>query len=78
MEEIDIIFAKGYVEKMTYVNAAKQLPFLNNTEIDAKAREYGFDLGAEHGSSRSNSNEKAETSSRGSSQGVKREDSQIV
>jgi hypothetical protein len=34
LEEIDIIFAKGFIEKMTYVKAAKQLPFLNNAEIE--------------------------------------------
>lgn len=64
---------------MTYVHAAKQLPFLNNTEIDMKAREYGFDLGEQRRYSvSSQSNEKAEVSSRGSSQGVKREGSEAV
>ncbi|KAK8167271.1 general substrate transporter [Phyllosticta citribraziliensis] len=42
LEEIDIIFAKGFVENMSYINAAKQLPFLTQEEIDAKAKEYGF------------------------------------
>lgn len=42
LEEIDIIFAKGYVEKMTYVRAAEELPKLTDQEIDEKAREYGF------------------------------------
>lgn len=42
LEEIDLIFAKGYLEKMNYVTAAKELPAMNADEIDAKAREYGF------------------------------------
>lgn len=42
MEEIDLIFAKGYIEKMSYVQASKELPYLNDQEIEAKAREYGF------------------------------------
>ncbi|KAI4749035.1 general substrate transporter [Aureobasidium sp. EXF-12298] len=42
LEEIDLIFAKGYLEKMSYVTAAKELPSMNPEEIDAKAREYGF------------------------------------
>ena len=41
LEEIDIIFAKGYVEKMSYVRAAKELEFLTDEGIDIKAREYG-------------------------------------
>jgi sugar porter (SP) family MFS transporter len=42
LEEIDIIFAKGYMENMTYVRAAKELPYLDDHGIDEKAREYGF------------------------------------
>lgn len=42
LEEIDLIFAKGYLENMTYVRASKEMPFLTDAEIDAKAREYGF------------------------------------
>jgi hypothetical protein len=42
LEEIDLIFAKGFLEKMNYVTAAKELPVMNADEIDAKAREYGF------------------------------------
>lgn len=42
LEEIDLIFAKGYLENISYVRASKEMPFLNDTEIDAKAREYGF------------------------------------
>lgn len=42
LEEIDLIFAKGYLEKMSYVRAARELPRLSDEDIDAKAREYGF------------------------------------
>ena len=42
LEEIDLIFAKGYLEKMNYVKAAKELPRMTEQEIDARAREYGF------------------------------------
>ena len=79
LEEIDIIFAKGFIEKMTYVKAAKQLPFLSNAEIDAKAREYGFASEEELGGhSSSLDKEKAETYSRSSSNGGKKDEGQIV
>ncbi|PSN60154.1 hypothetical protein BS50DRAFT_506960 [Corynespora cassiicola Philippines] len=42
LEEIDLIFAKGYIENMSYIRAAKELPFLNDREIEDKLREYGF------------------------------------
>ncbi|KAE8396054.1 general substrate transporter [Aspergillus alliaceus] len=42
LEEIDLIFAKGYVEKMNYVRASKELPKLSDEEIEAKAAEYGI------------------------------------
>lgn len=42
LEEIDLIFAKGHEEKISYVHAAKLLPKLNEAEIAAMAREYGF------------------------------------
>ncbi|KAL1614817.1 hypothetical protein SLS54_009475 [Diplodia seriata] len=42
LEEIDIIFAKGFVENMSYVRAAKELPYLTEAEIDAKAKAYGM------------------------------------
>ena len=47
LEEIDIIFAKGYCENMSYVRAAKELEFLNDEQIDAKAKEYGLVEAAE-------------------------------
>ncbi|KAL0262213.1 hypothetical protein SLS55_003652 [Diplodia seriata] len=58
LEEIDLIFAKGFLENMSYVTAAKELPFLSDDEIDAKAKEYGFVSGDEATSG--DENEKAE------------------
>ncbi|KAF4543627.1 putative hexose carrier protein [Lasiodiplodia theobromae] len=58
LEEIDLIFAKGYLENMSYVTAAKELPFLSDDEIDAKAKEYGF-VSDENNTS-GDENEKAE------------------
>ncbi|RJE23855.1 sugar transporter [Aspergillus sclerotialis] len=55
LEEIDLIFAKGYTEKMSYVRAARELPRLSEDEIEQKAAEYGVldhlekaDRAAEH------------------------------
>ncbi|CAD6583767.1 MAG: hypothetical protein ASARMPRED_001501 [Alectoria sarmentosa] len=42
LEEIDIIFAKGYCENIGYVKAARELEFLSDEGIDRKAREYGL------------------------------------
>lgn len=42
LEEIDIIFAKGYCENIGYVRAAAELEFLTDEGIDRKAREYGL------------------------------------
>ncbi len=42
LEEIDLIFAKGHLERISYVKAAKELPYLTDEEIEAKAVEYGF------------------------------------
>lgn len=42
LEEIDIIFAKGFCENISYVRAARELEFLSDEGIDAKAREYGL------------------------------------
>ena len=47
LEEIDIIFAKGYRENIGYVRAARELPFLTDEQIDSKAREYGLVDGME-------------------------------
>ncbi|KAF2715319.1 general substrate transporter [Pleomassaria siparia CBS 279.74] len=42
LEEIDLIFAKGYMENMTYVKASQELPFLDAAGIEAMSRQYGF------------------------------------
>ncbi|GAB1744693.1 hypothetical protein NU219Hw_g2232t1 [Hortaea werneckii] len=42
LEEIDLIFAKGYLENMSYVRASHQLPKLDEAGIDQMGREYGF------------------------------------
>ncbi|KAH8753762.1 hypothetical protein F5882DRAFT_432349 [Hyaloscypha sp. PMI_1271] len=42
LEEIDLIFAKGYLEKISYVQASFDIPFLSDREVVAMAREYGF------------------------------------
>jgi hypothetical protein len=42
LEEIDLIFAKGYIEKMTYVRAAKELPHLDDRGIAELSAKYGF------------------------------------
>lgn len=42
LEEIDIIFAKGHAEQISYVKAAKELPHLQPEEIERYARQYGL------------------------------------
>jgi hypothetical protein len=42
LEEIDLIFAKGFLEKKNYVQAAKELPKIADHEVDQRAREFGF------------------------------------
>lgn len=42
LEEIDLIFAKGYTEKISYVRAARELPYLTDEEIERMAVQYGF------------------------------------
>ncbi|CAJ2506504.1 Uu.00g006340.m01.CDS01 [Anthostomella pinea] len=42
LEEIDVIFAKGHGEKISYVKAAKELPHLDANEVQEKAKIYGF------------------------------------
>ncbi|KAF4629098.1 hypothetical protein G7Y89_g9050 [Cudoniella acicularis] len=42
LEEIDLIFAKGYLENISYVKASFDLPYLTDREVEAMAREYGF------------------------------------
>jgi hypothetical protein len=42
LEEIDLIFAKGYLENISYVKASYDLPFLNDREVEVMAKKYGF------------------------------------
>lgn len=42
LEEIDIIFARGYVEKVSYVKMAKIMPRLSGGEIEAEWRRLGL------------------------------------
>lgn len=42
LEEIDIIFAKGSVENMSYVRAAEEMPFLSDEEVEREALRYGL------------------------------------
>ncbi|KAL6238235.1 hypothetical protein BDW75DRAFT_237539 [Aspergillus navahoensis] len=42
LEEIDLIFAKGYHEKISYVRASHELPKLSDDEIDAEAAKYHY------------------------------------
>ncbi|KAL4869632.1 hypothetical protein BDV12DRAFT_184967 [Aspergillus spectabilis] len=43
LEEIDLIFAEGFVENMNYVRAAKALPYLTDEEIERVAIQDGSD-----------------------------------
>lgn len=40
LEEIDLIFAKGFLENKSYVLAAKELPQMDPTEIERYNREF--------------------------------------
>ncbi|KWU42706.1 general substrate transporter [Rhodotorula sp. JG-1b] len=42
LEEIDVIFAKGYVEKVSYVKMAHQMPRLGHAEIEEEWRRLGL------------------------------------
>lgn len=42
LEEIDIIFAKGHAEGKSYVTAAKELPYLSDSEVEQEAIRYGL------------------------------------
>jgi hypothetical protein len=60
LEEIDLIFAKGYTEKMSYVHAAKQLPAMHDeAEIAEAVRQYDLsDSDVENRSDRESFKEK--------------------
>ncbi|KAF3917547.1 hypothetical protein AA313_de0201666 [Arthrobotrys entomopaga] len=59
LEEIDIIFAKGYCENISYVKAAADLPLLTSEEVEEMALRYGAGIDDGHravaASSRTNS-----------------------
>jgi hypothetical protein len=42
LEEIDLIFAKGHKENISYVKAAKELPHMTDAEVERYARDMGF------------------------------------
>lgn len=42
LEEIDLIFAKGFSENISYVRAAKELPYLTDEDVERVAIQYGF------------------------------------
>lgn len=42
LEEIDIVFAKGNIENMSYVKAAEELPLLSPEEVEREALRYGL------------------------------------
>lgn len=42
LEEIDLIFAKGFLENMSYVRAAKELPILDDRGVTEMAHRFGF------------------------------------
>lgn len=42
LEEIDIIFAKGYTENISYVTAAERLPHLSTEQIREMSMQYGL------------------------------------
>lgn len=48
LEEIDIIFAKGYCENISYVKAARELPKLTDEQVEQKALDYGFGAAGGH------------------------------
>lgn len=58
LEEIDLIFAKGHEENMSYVRAAKELPRLTPEEIDAQTQGHYDEEKAAASPPTSSSNEK--------------------
>ncbi|KFY11546.1 hypothetical protein V492_04397 [Pseudogymnoascus sp. VKM F-4246] len=48
LEEIDVIFAKGYTEKMSYVKASHELPSLGDHELADYARQYDIGIGGDN------------------------------
>ncbi|MCJ1306896.1 hypothetical protein MMC25_000540 [Agyrium rufum] len=42
LEETDIVFTKGYCEDVSYVCAAKELPFLYDEDTETEGLEHGL------------------------------------
>ncbi|KAA8893436.1 general substrate transporter [Sphaerosporella brunnea] len=42
LEELDIVFAKGYVEGISYVRAAQELPLLTQAQVEEHVARYGL------------------------------------
>jgi len=51
LEEIDLIFTKGYMEKIGYVRAAKELPAIEEADLASYARQLGVEDEGEAASS---------------------------
>jgi hypothetical protein len=62
LEEIDLIFAKGYMEDMSYITAAKELPYLDERGIEEMSRRYDFLERDEEGKMAGDSSEKGDRS----------------
>jgi hypothetical protein len=60
LEEIDLIFAKGFSENIGYVRAARELPYLSDEDVERVAIQYGF--GAVDETKPSNSSNSADVS----------------
>ncbi len=42
LEEVDLIFARGYLNKESYVKAAREMPSMNHQQIDDEWRRLGL------------------------------------
>ena len=58
LEEIDLIFAKGHTEKISYVKASKDLPSLDDQDLRRYALENGYVSGDEESGSDASFKEK--------------------
>lgn len=58
LEEIDLIFAKGFLENISYVKAAEDLPYLTDKEVVEQGIKYGFATADKEGNEEYGSDEK--------------------
>ena len=42
LEEVDLIFARGYIDKVSYVKAAKDMPRMDHKQIDEEFKRLGL------------------------------------